>query len=87
MNCGVKYCEECNPRINVGKVFAEVKEKVGEDVKFTIANKGEKYDCILEIGGGEKCCSRHNQYNYKEFYRLWNESQIDEIAQKLEKLQ
>ncbi len=80
MKCGVRFCGGCNPRYDRGKALDEIKEQLN-DIEFTYACEGEKYDVILVIGGCTNCCASYEQFATREgVIKMWDAADIHRIV-------
>ena len=87
VKCGVKFCGGCNPRYERGKALDYIKEHFHGQIEFVPAQEGVLYDLLLIIGGCTNCCASYQQYMYKQnFVKMWNESHIDKIIEKIEQI-
>ncbi len=85
MLCGVKFCGGCNPRFRRSDVLDKVKQHFTGRVEFEYVKEGRVYDLLLIIGGCPNCCASYEQYEIRYFFiKIWDETQIDDIIQKLE---
>lgn len=83
MKCGVRFCGGCNPRYDRGKAFEEIKNSI-TNMDFLHAVEGEDYDKLLVIGGCTNCCASYDQYRIKgNVYKMWDESHVKQIKEKL----
>jgi hypothetical protein len=92
MLVGVKFCGGCNPRYDRGKALEAIKERLRsspdrpDPLEFAIAREGGEYDDLLVIGGCTNCCAAVSSYQARrDTIRMWDESHIDTVIQRLSK--
>lgn len=88
MTCGVKYCGGCNPRYARGEALNRIRNHFEGRINFPYAQEGEEYDLLLVICGCTNCCASYDQYSFRlGCLKLWEESQIPQIIEELEKME
>lgn len=86
MLCGVRFCGGCNPRFDRGAALKKIKNHFeDDDVEFVNALEGVPHDLMLVIGGCTNCCAAYEQFDSKNgTIKMWDESQIKKVLEKIE---
>ena len=82
--CGVKFCGGCNPRYERLPALEKIKAILQGKSEFCYAEETASYDVLLVIGGCERCCASYEQYTAGDVIKMWDESQVEDVAALIE---
>lgn len=86
MKCGIKFCGGCNPRYERGEASRQIQRELNQ-IEFSHAVEGEKYDNLLVIGGCPACCASYLQYAVEgRVIKMWDSSHIEAVKKELSDL-
>lgn len=88
MKCGVRFCGGCNPRYDRGNALEKLKERFKGEIDFVIAEENVMHDLLLVIGGCTNCCASYEQFQTRRgIIRIWDEEQLEKIANDIRELE
>ncbi len=86
LQAAVKFCGGCNPRYDRGDAFHTIRAALVEQVSFSYAKEGERYDLLLIIRGCSGCPYLYEEIDAAHRVVLAEEAEINAALQDIQKI-